>query len=148
MYCSITAFLDNEKEVLKQLRELPEEALQKRVFKVFQDGGQEVKQEAKLRASVRTGALKDSIKVKGSLKTLSVTVYPDYPDTGRFRKSNTKKQKAGAREYYAFAIEYGTRKGVKARPFLFPAAEAKEHSITEKVNEAMEAALHDTGSTA
>jgi HK97 gp10 family phage protein len=142
----ITGHIDNEREVMNQLRNLADGVLRDRVYRALEEGGEQVAIEAMIRAPKRTGALAMSIKTKGNPKTLGVKVFADYPDTGRVRKTKTKKQKAGSREYYAIAVEYGT-KHVRAQPFLMPAGEAKAKEIMESVKEAMEVALNDTVGT-
>lgn len=142
----IFGYVENEREVLRQLRELEDGVLREKVFGALQRGGEAVAAEARARVVVNTGRLKESIKVKGSKKTLSMKVEADYPKNAYTHKKKTKKQKAGSREYYAMAVEYGTRH-VSARPFLMPAGEAKAQEITADVEKSMEEALHDTGST-
>ena len=142
----IVGYLDNDKKALRQLRELREGVLRDRVFEALEQGAQQVAEEAAFRAPKRTGALAKSIKMRANKKSMTARVYADYPNTGRTRKTKTRKQKAGAREYYAMAMEYGTRR-VKAQPFLMPAGEAKAKAVMEGIENAMEDALHDTGST-
>ncbi|MDR1943973.1 MAG: hypothetical protein LBQ19_04040 [Synergistaceae bacterium] len=139
----IFARLENDKEVLNQLRELREGALRERVFAAIKSGAEKIAIDAILRAPVLTGALAGSIKTSSSRKALSAKIYADYPDNGRVRKTKTSKQKAGSREYYAMAVEYGTKR-VRAQPFLMPAAQAKAAEVVEGIEKAMEDALNDT----
>ncbi len=141
----IFGYVENEKEVLRKLRELEDGVLREKVFGALQRGGEAVAEEARARVVVDTGRLKESIKVKSHSRTLSVKVEADYPKNTRLRKRKTRKQKAGSKEYYAMAVEYGTRH-VSARPFLMPAGEAKARMITDEVEKALEEALHDVGS--
>lgn len=141
----IFGYVENEKEVLRKLRELEDGVLREKVFGALQRGGEAVAEEARARVVVDTGRLKESIKVRGYPKTPAVKVEADYPKNARLRKRKTRKQKAGSKEYYAMAVEYGTRH-VPARPFLMPAGEAKARMITDEVEKALEEALHDVGS--
>jgi HK97 gp10 family phage protein len=139
----ITGYIDNEREVMNKLRDLKDGVLRERVYRAMEEAGEQIAIEAMMRAPNRTGALAMSIKSKGSLKSMSVKVFADYPNTGRVRKTKTKKQAAGSREYYAVAMEYGT-KHVRAQPFLMPAGEAKAQQTLESIERAMEGALNDT----
>ena len=104
-----------------------------------------VMEEAKRRAPVKTGALRDSIKARTwkrrrSYNKMRGVVYADYPETSRRTKRKTKKQAAGARVYYAFAVEYGTRH-MKARPFLRPALASKSPTIEHEMNDMLKEAF-------
>ncbi|WP_158096043.1 HK97-gp10 family putative phage morphogenesis protein [Cloacibacillus sp. An23] len=121
----------------KELREKTYERLRKLTDIVMED--------AKRRAPVKTGALRDSVtartwKRSRSYNKMRGVVYADYPKTGRVTKSKTKKQAAGAPVYYAFAVEYGTRH-VKARPFLRPALASKAQLIEREMNEMLKEAV-------
>jgi hypothetical protein len=140
----IVGNIENEREILRRLRDLSDGALRDKLYGAVERGAAKVAVEAMLRSPKRTGALAVSIVTRGSKKTLSARVYADYPDTGRTRRSTTGKQAAGSREYYAMAMEYGTKR-VRARPFLVPALEAKSAEILEDTNRAMEEALNDSG---
>jgi HK97 gp10 family phage protein len=139
----ITGYIDNEREVMRQLRNLNDGVLRDKVYRAMEEAGEQIAAEARMRAPKRTGKLALSIKIFGNKKALTVKVYAGYPDTGRNRKKRTQKQKAGSREYYAMAMEYGT-KHVKAQPFLMPAGEAKSQQIMEDITKATESALNDT----
>lgn len=142
----ITGYIDNQKEALRQLRQLEDGVVRDKVFDVLQKGVEKIATEARTRVPVDTAALSKSIRTRASKKSLSARVFADYPNTGRTRKTKTRKQKAGSKEYYAMAVEYGTRH-MQAQPFLMPAGESKAREIGEDLEKAMEAALHDTGST-
>ena len=87
----------------------------------------EIRSGARSVVRVRLGYLRDSIKrtVRRRDDSIIARVFADYPKTGRVHKSSTKKQAAGAPDYYAFAIEYGTKHN-KAYPFLKPTASRLE----------------------
>ena len=72
-----------------------------------------------------------------SKKYSDVLVEADYPENAGRRKTKTKKQAAGSKEYYAFALEYGTHK-MAAQPFLHPALEAKAQRVQEIIAEELE----------
>jgi HK97 gp10 family phage protein len=149
----MTAFIDNEREVMKKLRELSDGALRSRVYRAMEEAGEQVAVEARIRAPRRTGALASSIKTFGNEKALTVKVYVGYPHTVKAPatpeegpkkpKKRAKKRAKKRREYYAMAVEYGT-KHVRAQPFLFPALEAKARMIAESIDAAIEGALNDT----
>lgn len=143
----ITCDMYYQKEALRQLRQLEDGVLRDRVFGAMQKGAERVEMEARSRVTVETGALRQSIKkTNGDKKNLTISVVADYPNTGRTRKTKTRKQKAGSKEYYAMAVEYGTRH-MQAQPFLMPAGEAKAKELGGDLETAMEDALHDTGSS-
>lgn len=134
-------FIDSDK-LLKSFKELPEKmntALGDELEKI----GEEIRDEAKRLAPVRTGALRESIKKKVWRRSgqTTVKVLADYPKTGKFRKTKTRKQVAGSKEYYAFAVEYGT-KHVKAQPFLMPAARKAEDGLEKRVSSSMDVVLN------
>jgi hypothetical protein len=141
----IVGNLINEKETLKKLRDLSEGVLRDKVYDALMIGADHVLAEAIVRVPFRTGALTNSLKMKGSKKTLSFSVFADYPNTGVVRKTTTSKQKAGSPEYYAVVVEYGSRKHVPAQPFLIPALEAKAKEILERIDRAKEEALNESG---
>lgn len=133
-------------EAIRDLRKLAKGALRDCVYPHLRAATDTVRDEAKRLAPVKTGALRDSIKARTWKEDLSGVVYADYPNTGRVTKSRTKKQRAGARVYYAFAIEYGHKQGSKfvaARPFMRPAVKAKQRLIRKELTDAMKEALKD-----
>lgn len=127
-----------DKEIIKELQNLKDGLLDEKLHDAIQVGTALIWAEARQRVPIDTGALKQSIKTK--VKKLTGTVYCDYPNTGRFRKTKTKKQAAGAKEYYAFAVEFGT-KNMKEQPFLIPAAEARSPEIEQEMQKAMKEAI-------
>lgn len=108
------------KEELKRLQQAPER-LRKKVLEVLEERAEAVRADAASRAPVRTGALRRSIKKQVSEKTLTAKVYADYPEPG----GNSRKGHQKGRKYYAFAVEFGTKR-MAAKPFLYPAARAAE----------------------
>jgi len=125
------------KEEMDRLRAAPEE-LRKKTFSVLEDRAEAIRADAAARAPVKTGALRRSIKKVVSEKTLTAKVFADYPEGNRTNKRKTRKQAAGSKRYYAFAVEYGTKK-MAAKPFLYPAARAGEAAT----NSALEAVLKE-----
>jgi len=128
--------VDGTDELVSKLRDIVDEDLHREVGKALDTAGDILVDEAKRRVPVRTGVLRDSIKKRVSKKYLHAKVECDYPKTGRVRKKASAKQVAGAPEYYAFAVEYGTRKDPE-QPFLHPAREAKENEIVDMIGEAV-----------
>lgn len=129
-------------KLLKAFKELPEK-MNKVLGDELEKTGEEIRDEAKRRAPVRTDALRESIKKKAWRRNgrTTVKVLADYPKTGRYRKAKTRKQAAGSREYYAFAVEYGT-KHVEAQPFLMPAARKAENRLEQRVSSNMDIVLN------
>ncbi|MDY2649153.1 MAG: HK97-gp10 family putative phage morphogenesis protein [Pyramidobacter porci] len=129
-------------KLLKGFKELPEK-MNKALGDELEKTGEEIRDEAKRLAPVRTGALRESIKKRVWRRNgrTTVKVLADYPKTGRYRKAKTRKQAAGSREYYAFAVEYGT-KHVEAQPFLMPAARKAENGLEQRVSSNMDIVLN------
>lgn len=129
-------------KLLKGFKELPEK-MNKALGDELEKTGEEIRDEAKRLAPVRTGALRESIKKRVWRRNgrTTVKVLADYPKTGRYRKAKTRKQAAGSREYYAFAVEYGT-KHVEAQPFLMPAARKAEDGLEQRVSSNMDIVLN------
>lgn len=88
-----------------------------------------------------TGALRDSLKVRQNRRSLLAKVVATYPKT---RKIKGKRGLAAEdkKRYYAFAIEYGTKKRYQT-PFLHPAAYACMGENDADMKEAMRKALPD-----
>ena len=140
--------LEGERRLLDVLKELEDGEVRKRVHEAMKRGGDIVAEEARMRApvgtrpprkGVGTGRLKRSIVVKKvrSRKYTDVLVEADYPENAGKRKNKTEKQAAGSKEYYAFAVEYGTHK-MAAQPFLHPALEAKAQRVQEIIAEELD----------
>ncbi len=156
------ARLEGSSKVCQELRNLAEGVLRERLQKAVMDGAEIVAQEVRHRApvgtrpprkGVNTGRLKKSIKTKGIRvdpykRKVGAYVYADYPENAKVRpwdpiRRKKKKTKAGYKEYYAFAPEYGT--GVMAaRPFLAPALEAKASEVQEFIVKALEELCEET----
>lgn len=136
------ARLEGVQDVMRALQGFSDETLQERLREAIKAGAEIVAEDAKARAPVRTGRLRDSIKTRVPKKGLTAKVEADYPAGGKVRKTSTKKQKAGSREYYAFAVEYGTRK-MPAQPFMAPALAAKASQVMQKMESALEEACRE-----
>ena len=144
--------LENEKRVIEQLRHLADGEVHDRVYEAIKRGAEVVAEEARMRApvgtrpprkGVLTGRLRRSIKVKETKKKESIYVEADYPENAGRRVRKTKKQAAGSKEYYAFAVEYGTRH-MSAQPFLHPALEAKAGQVQEIVADELNQLCRET----
>lgn len=155
------ARLENEQNILNELRRLEDGVVKERVNEAVKRAGELVAQEARMRApigtrpphkGVLTGRLKKSIKVRGKAikkekSEVGAYVEADYPENARIRSrdknKNKKKSKAGYKEYYAFAPEYGTHK-MTARPFLNPALEAKAKEVQDGIANALNELCRET----
>ena len=129
-------------DLVMSLRKISDEGLHEKVGQAIDDAADVVLEEAKRRVKFVTGALRDSLKKRVSRKNLYAKIEADYPKgTGRYVR--TKKGEDRTREhYYAFAVEYGTRRN-EAQPFLHPAVEAKEEGVLDIVNLAIEKAIDE-----
>lgn len=130
-------YVNGLKEEMARLMEAPLK-LREKTFKALEERAEAIRSDAASRAPVKTGALRRSVKKLVSEKTLTAKIFCDYPDTGGTNKGKTRKQVAGSKRYYAFAVEFGTKKA-PAKPFLFPAARAGEAAT----NSALEAVLKE-----
>ena len=95
----------------------------------FRQTADEIQAGAKAVVRVRSGLLRESIKSD----SIVARVFADYPNTGRLHKTSTKKQAAGSLDYYAFAIEYGTKHN-RAYPFLKPTANRLEDRALRRID--------------
>lgn len=113
---------------------LMSEAVQKEAAEALKRTAKEIAEEAKANVRVKTGALRNSIKksVRRRRESVIARVFADYPKNGKTRKASTRKQSAGSRDYYAFAVEYGTKRS-KAYPFLKPAANRLQDRAVRRI---------------
>lgn len=148
MHIFVYSRLEGERRLINELKKLEDGEVKERVHEAMKRGGEIVAEEARMRApvgtrpprkGVETGRLKRSIVVKNvrSKKYADVLIEADYPKNAGRRKTKTKKQAAGSKEYYAFAVEYGTHK-MAAKPFLHPALEAKAQRVQEIIAEELD----------
>lgn len=143
--------LEGAQDVIRALQDFGDEIVQEKMREAVKAGAEVVAEDARTRAPMGTreprkgagvGRLKASIKVRMPKRGISAKVEADYPRNAGTRKSNTKKQKAGSKEYYAFAVEYGTRK-MEAQPFMAPALAAKASAVWGKMERALEEACRE-----
>lgn len=114
------------KAVDKKLRKMDRRLASRALKAGFRAAMEPVKDEAKRRAPVKTGALRRSIRIAG---------YSGRGYIGAVVRTGTRKQlkiPANARFYYPAAIEYGV-KGVSPRPFLRSALHAKRKVVLNRV---------------
>ena len=129
-----------DKELLRELKRLKEGVLKDHVYQALRRATDKVRGEAKRRAPIDTGRLRFSITSRTWKNDLTGVVYADYPKNRKLRKTTTKKQQAGTPDYYAFAIEYGTRHA-PAQPFIAPAVKAKRNEVKRDLLKAMTEAV-------
>ena len=143
--------LEGAQDVIRALQDFGDEIVQEKMREAVKAGAEVVAEDARTRAPMGTreprkgagvGRLKASIKVRMPKRGISAKVEADYPRNAGTRKSTTKKQKAGSKEYYAFEVEYGTRK-MAAQPFMGPALAAKAPQVYDKMSRAMEEACRE-----
>jgi HK97 gp10 family phage protein len=118
----ITIHIKGMEDVLKELRQAPKEA-KKEVIGVLREAARDIQQDARTRCPVDTGTLQKSIRYSVSKKKLEARV-------------SAGGKVAGVDAFYAPFVEYGT-KHAPAKPFLFPAARAREKQTTEELEEAL-----------
>ena len=121
-----TAFDRDVREAIKFLEELPGKLDETAHQDAMRAAARVVAAEAKQLVPVRTGNLRDSIRVRSSPKK--------YKPGALVIASGSKK--AGTKGYHAKLVEYGTVK-TKARPFLEPAART---TVAKQVKAAAKAA--------
>jgi HK97 gp10 family phage protein len=99
------------------------------------EGAEEIRDEAKRRVPTDTGSLRDYIQVVrgASSDRLSWRVGVPVPKT---RRGKPKRQWP----FYAIFIEFGTVR-MRARPFLFPAFEARKRAVFARIRKAVDRAL-------
>lgn len=130
-----------EDELIKSIRNLADERIRAEVGNALVEAANLVAEDAKGRVPVRMGALRESIRKRVSKKKLFARVECDYPKgTGKYVRTKKHGEDRSREHYYAFAVEYGTRKDPE-QPFLRPAKEAQEGAILEKVGAALERAI-------
>lgn len=111
-------------------------------FKVKRQLAEAIKKEAdrladaiKAAAPVKTGKLRDSVKVRRTRNELTLYVTAGGVDTTKEVRSGS-----GVEYDYALATEYGTSKE-NAQPFFYPTARELEPSIRENIEQAVSEAL-------
>ena len=143
--------LEGAQETINRLKEFGSGIVKEKLREAVKAGAEIVAEDARARAPVGTreprkgagtGRLTASIKATLAKKGILAKVEAGYPRNAGVRRSSTKKQKAGAKEYYAFAVEYGTRK-MAAKPFMAPALAAKAQQVWQRVERAMEDACRE-----
>ncbi|MEG1913290.1 MAG: HK97 gp10 family phage protein [Cloacibacillus sp.] len=109
--------------------------IQEKSANALRQTAEEIRAEARSKARVKTGNLRDSIvkTVRRRNNSIVARVFAGYPKSGKAHKTSTKKQAAGSRDYYAFAVEYGTKRS-RSYPFLKPAANKLEDRALERID--------------
>jgi HK97 gp10 family phage protein len=126
--------LDGDKKLAENLKKINRTAQGRALREAAKQGAEVIVQEAKRRAPVDTGTLRDSIRskfVKRRSDSVTVEIGP------------------GPKGYYGYFLEFGTSK-MAARPFLRPAmdecnqraAEETQHTMVEAVLEEVAKAGH------
>lgn len=132
-----TIAIDGEKETLAELRKAAAGGFRKAVEAAIDDSLEIIADEARRLVPVRTGRLKRSIKTKRRKNGLSGDIYCDYP-----QPQDKKKTRKGKKEYYAFAVEKGSKKrNMKPQPFLFPAVDNTQKKVEERMMKVLEEAM-------
>mgnify|MGYP000255182256 CR=1 FL=1 len=119
-----------------------ERAIGQLSFKLRRQIAEAIKAEAdrladaiKAAAPVKTGKLRDSVKVRRTRNELTLYVTAGGDDTTKEVRSGS-----GVEYDYALATEYGTSKE-NAQPFFYPTARELEPSIRENIEQAVSEAL-------
>lgn len=119
-----------------------ERAIGQLSFKLRRQIAEAIKAEAdrladaiKAAAPVKTGRLRDSVKVRRTRNELTLYVTAGGDETTKEVRSGS-----GVEYDYALATEYGTSKE-NAQPFFYPTARELEPSIRENIEQAVSEAL-------
>ena len=119
-----------------------ERAIGQLSFKLRRQIAEAIKAEAdrladaiKAAAPVKTGKLRDSVKVRRTRNELKLYVTAGGEETTKEVRSGS-----GVEYDYALATEYGTSKE-NAQPFFYPTARELEPSIRENIEQAVSEAL-------
>ena len=119
-----------------------ERAIGQLSFKLRRQIAEAIKAEAdrladaiKAAAPVKTGKLRDSVKVRRTRNELTLYVTAGGEETTKEVRSGS-----GVEYDYALATEYGTSKE-NAQPFFYPTARELEPSIRENIEQAVSEAL-------
>ena len=132
-----TLAIDGEREALDELRKAAAGKFRKAVESAIDDSVVIIAEEARRLVPVRTGRLKRSIKTKRRKNSLTADIYCDYP-----QPQDPKKTRKGKKEYYAFSVEFGSkRRNIKAQPFLFPAVGNTQKEVDERMMKVLEEAM-------
>lgn len=136
--------IDGEKALYKFLKEFSQEITQKVMNKAVRAGATVVLKEMKRRVPVRTGNLKESIKVVKRKKVDGRRLGKDELVYSVLPKRNTKRKTIKLKDgtkwkikgvmsdgWYAHMVEYGTVKQ-SAQPFMRPAIEATRVASFDK----------------
>ena len=111
------------KELDRELRKLPDAVGRKALADALEDGAEVIVEEARRRVPVRTGKLKKAIK-SGNRKAGKVEASVDVGIDYTFK---------GGAVRYGHLVEFGTKRGQRARPFMRPAFDAKTRQAVEEV---------------
>jgi len=122
----ITVTVKNTEKLMADLRKAGAD-VQEEARAILKEQADRIRDDAKRRCPVDTGAMRDSIRSSVSKKTLDAYISAG----GVVRGTDT---------YYAQFVEFGT-KSVPARPFLFPSGRAKEEETMAKLTAMMTAKL-------
>lgn len=138
-----TLSIKNTDEVIQNLRKLNVEA-KKSISEALYEAGNEVRDKAKGRVPVDTGALRDSIEARMSKDGSCVIIFADYPDETKLHPESIPKH-SNKRFYYAFAVEYGSYKD-EEQPFLHPALEEEKQEAKKKIQNKLGKVIDDANS--
>lgn len=121
---TVTFELDGGKDLVRKLRKLGKKAFDD-LSDIVEDASKPLVQEAKARVPVDRGTLRDSIHASRAFAKRGTVEYHVGPS---------------AKGFYGRFVEYGTRFQPK-RPFLRPAADAKESIITKMLADGLHKTL-------
>jgi len=131
--------IDGLDKLSKKLDKLSSIEAEKALKEGLVDGALDVVQEAKRRVPVQTGDLKANLHIGGYTK-----LTPDYRKVGVYGSLREYKGKGksfgvlvGSTLPYAHLVELGTKRA-RPKPFLRPAADAKQKDVIKKVEKGIQ----------
>lgn len=134
----------NFREVRKALADLPARISKNVIRRAMYAGAVVIRDDARTRAPVETGALRSSIVAKASTTKEGEI----YGSVGVDRKTFSRGKRKGRKpRRYAHLVEFGTVKS-KAQPFLRPAMDTNIDRVLDVIAEAMRKGIDDEAAKA
>jgi HK97 gp10 family phage protein/SPP1 family predicted phage head-tail adaptor len=112
------------KSLDKAFSQLEMKAAGKATRQALRKGAKVIATDAKRRAPVDTGKLRDSIKVRAQRRSRIAIGVNAVTRDADFQ---------GKRLFYALFVEYGTRRGQRPQPFMRPAFDANKDSVRQQI---------------
>ena len=130
-------------QLLKKFKKMNSVVQGEIILNALQVGALVITNEAKILAPYKTGTLRRSIHVGGDVGRSAPGFTPNdeagiYSDLGPDKDTKfVKSVKLGTNLVYAKFQEYGTARGLPARPFMRPAFDSKINEATKTISKAI-----------